>query len=672
MGVKKVNNEFQRAIPTHKKEVKKQKESKDGKEKAKDKKETEKVKAEKEWSDLAKEAHVAEISKLDQELDYLEKKLGIKNNSKKKQSLKNKFKRDNFGEDMLDFLESIDMKVKMDVNKVAEVMKKKGKKLPQVNYEDSDEDQNNSEIEKHDKEEMEDEHDDDEIEEANKDELEQEQYNDDSEQESKEMDDDDIEEPEQENKELDKEHSEEESKEMEEESQEIEEDSDNNEESKSEEKKEQELSVDDIKKRFKGLFNRLSEGNIEVIFEQSVKLIKAISRSSKELREIQQILMDSYLLSAVLPIHPLSNLQPVYCAYMIGLSRILGESFLIATLKAVYKNFLNEAEEIENSSVRKNALYAMRCFYQLGAIKGELLLEILTELLKDPTPSNIDIMSHYAQNIGFDLRKEEPLKLKKFIEAAEEKLAELTIEDPVKKRMEYFVEILQGIKNNKKQALYDILKQKIKPFINWLKSNRLVSSINAGPVELDFQTLMDTKEKSLEAKVIERDVLKKLAREGDLKGEMALLEDIAIEQKMNTQIKKLIFTTIMTSIDHVDAFDKLIQLSLTSAQEREIIRVLVNCCGQEKYYNPFYASLGRKICEYKNDFRYTFKYVMWDHIKSLHRYTLRKINNLARFFADMMHTFALPIAILKALDFQAMSQYQIVFLNIVLEEVFKM
>ncbi|MDR3581684.1 MAG: hypothetical protein P4L67_00210 [Candidatus Pacebacteria bacterium] len=96
----------------------------------------------------------------------------------------------------------------------------------------------------------------------------------------------------------------------------------------------------------------------------------------------------------------------------------------------------------------------------------------------------------------------------------------------------------------------------------------------------------------------------------------------------------------------------------------------MNCCGQEKYYNRFYALLGQKLCENKRDNKITFQYTLWDHMKNLHRYTLRKINNLARLAAEMVHTFALPIAALRGLDFQNMSEYQIIFLNIVLEELF--
>ena len=98
------------------------------------------------------------------------------------------------------------------------------------------------------------------------------------------------------------------------------------------------------------------------------------------------------------------------------------------------------------------------------------------------------------------------------------------------------------------------------------------------------------------------------------------------------------------------------------------MRVLVNCCGQEKYYNRFYALLGQKLCEYKDDHKYTLKYTLWDQIKNLHRFTLRKVNNIAKFTAEMIFAFSQPLSVLKILEFQQLSKNQIILLNIVIEE----
>ena len=48
---------------------------------------------------------------------------------------------------------------------------------------------------------------------------------------------------------------------------------------------------------------------------------------------------------------------------------------------------------------------------------------------------------------------------------------------------------------------------------------------------------------------------------------------------MNTDIRRSIFVVLMSSDDYVDACERLGQLNLTEVQQREIVRVLLHCCG---------------------------------------------------------------------------------------------
>lgn len=45
------------------------------------------------------------------------------------------------------------------------------------------------------------------------------------------------------------------------------------------------------------------------------------------------------------------------------------------------------------------------------------------------------------------------------------------------------------------------------------------------------------------------------------------------------------------------------RLGLKDQQEREIVHVLVDCCLQEKAYNPFYAFLAGKLCGHERRFQ---------------------------------------------------------------------
>lgn len=79
-------------------------------------------------------------------------------------------------------------------------------------------------------------------------------------------------------------------------------------------------------------------------------------------------------------------------------------------------------------------------------------------------------------------------------------------------------------------------------------------------------------------------------------GEVGLLA-LAARQRMNNDVRRSVFVAIMGSSDCEDALEKILRLNLKGAQEREIARVIVECCSQEGSYNPFYAHLAERACD---------------------------------------------------------------------------
>ena len=87
----------------------------------------------------------------------------------------------------------------------------------------------------------------------------------------------------------------------------------------------------------------------------------------------------------------------------------------------------------------------------------------------------------------------------------------------------------------------------------------------------------------------------------------AELLKLAVAQRMNTDVRRTIFCTVMSSEDFMDATDKLLRLKLKGKQEREVVRVLMDCAVQEKPYNPFYAHTLVKLCECQHSHRITLQ-----------------------------------------------------------------
>jgi hypothetical protein len=56
----------------------------------------------------------------------------------------------------------------------------------------------------------------------------------------------------------------------------------------------------------------------------------------------------------------------------------------------------------------------------------------------------------------------------------------------------------------------------------------------------------------------------------------------------------------MGADDAESALERLLRLGLRGPVEREIVRVLIDCAGQEAVYNVFYGAVGVKLCNYHN------------------------------------------------------------------------
>ncbi|XP_070279673.1 nucleolar MIF4G domain-containing protein 1 isoform X3 [Myotis yumanensis] len=146
----------------------------------------------------------------------------------------------------------------------------------------------------------------------------------------------------------------------------------------------------------------------------------------------------------------------------------------------------------------------------------------------------------------------------------------------------------------------------------------------------------------------------------------AKMLELARKQRMNTDVRRNIFCTIMTSEDFLDAFEKLLKLGLKDQQEREIVHVLMDCCLQEKTYNPFYAFLAGKFCNYERRFQMTFQFSIWDKFRDLENLPATNFSNLVYLVAHLLKTKSLPLSILKVIEFSELDKPRVHFLREVL------
>ena len=148
----------------------------------------------------------------------------------------------------------------------------------------------------------------------------------------------------------------------------------------------------------------------------------------------------------------------------------------------------------------------------------------------------------------------------------------------------------------------------------------------------------------------------------------ARLLRLAEGQRMNTEVRRQIFVAIMGADDYIDAHGRLTKLKLKRAQQPELVRVLLECCGQEGIFNRYYALLGARLCETFREVRFAMNFAFWDAFKQLGDFTLHRAANTAKLLAQLLCKGAVPVTALKVVKWHGLPERAIFFWQVFLIE----
>ena len=133
----------------------------------------------------------------------------------------------------------------------------------------------------------------------------------------------------------------------------------------------------------------------------------------------------------------------------------------------------------------------------------------------------------------------------------------------------------------------------------------------------------------------------------------AKLLPLAAKMRMNTPARQAIFIAIMGADDADAAIERILRLDLKGPAEREIIRVLLDCCAQEAKYNEFYDSVCSSLCTLRPSFKFTVQLALWDLFKLFgdeQHASQRRVYNLAMLLSNLILGNIVSLTILKPLE----------------------
>jgi nucleolar MIF4G domain-containing protein 1 len=321
------------------------------------------------------------------------------------------------------------------------------------------------------------------------------------------------------------------------------------------------------------------------------------------------------------------------------------------------------------------------------------MYDMIRHLIQNFSELDIECLLLLLSHCGRSLRSDDPSALKEITLLVQKKKSEHS-KLRSSSRADFMLTAITDLKNNKRRnqdTVYTEKTSKLRKVLGRIKSlaakSNTAKTSSEASLRISLKDILDAESRGRWWKVgaswagnqyrfsdgskgpnNEDDVKESNDKNSEQDEELLKL---ASKFRMNTDRKRGIFCIIMGGADCEDVFEKLCRSSmLQNKGERDTVRVLLECCGNEKSYNKFYGHLADRICEYQPQSKFSLQLAYWDAFKQFDTMDARKAANLAKLLLHLVtkHTIRL-MAVLKAIDVSDgdMEETSMLFLSSILE-----
>ncbi|KRX40810.1 putative myosin regulatory light chain [Trichinella murrelli] len=391
---------------------------------------------------------------------------------------------------------------------------------------------------------------------------------------------------------------------------------------------EEQAMAERVEKILKRFINKLSESNVLVSSREVMELFRTNPQHVVK-RVFTEVILDACFTAFRLPDRLLITISVLVGILHSTLSSNFSAYFVEMLVQKLEEKRTDENEqEIESNALQNGyLLVAYLCAMKASVTSYKLLIDIFNSLMQSGRCLDLQLLVPLVKNLGFVLRKACPSDLKDFVMSA---IAKMEKHGSESSRAEAFTNILMidlnAIKNNNASKICHYDPDLIDHFTKLLRS---CLSGKTPEMPLAFG-LMDILEASTKGRwwIVGSSYVVPVAgasKSGDL-NQFNYSEDLlrlAKKNRMNTDLKRNIFCCILSAEDYLNAFEKLLKLNLSDKQEREIIHILF----------------------------LTTQFALWDKLKILKTLKKTQIQNLSSLIAHLFGSLALPISVLKVINF---------------------
>ncbi|KAF9944942.1 suppressor of glycerol defect [Mortierella alpina] len=482
-----------------------------------------------------------------------------------------------------------------------------------------------------------------------------------------------------------------------------------------------------LRRQLQGLLNKLSESNIESILMDIEALYRKYPRA-----DVTETITDMILASISSKANLLDSFVILYATVVASLYRLVGIEFAAHFIQTLVEQFdthhalasstkSTEMTDETLSAVKQctNLIVLVSELYNMQVVACVLVYELIQWFMAELSELNVELVVKIVKTSGYQLRQDDPTTLKTIIQEftvlANKTTTKSGSSTPISSRTRFLLETLTALKANRMKGpsansttsgTITESTTRMKKFLSGLSKKRTTFPSEPMRVGLTDIRQVGTKGKwwlvgsSWKNNMVGEESIQKsfstTTADDMLEAEDELLK-LARKNKMNTDVRRSIFVVLMSSEDYIDAFERLIKLNLKEVQQREIVRVLLHCAGNEMVHNPYYTLVGQRLCQHDHSFKITFQYSLWDLLREMgatdvggmekvkdgqviglddgssggKKVALRRIVNISKMYSFLITSQDLSLVMLKTVTFTSLPSqptmfFQLLMTNIIL------
>ncbi|CAK9314181.1 unnamed protein product [Citrullus colocynthis] len=293
-----------------------------------------------------------------------------------------------------------------------------------------------------------------------------------------------------------------------------------------------------------------------------------------------------------------------------------------------------------------------------------IALELLTVLLENPTDDSVEVAVGFVTDCGSILKDLSP----KGLHGIFERFRGILHEGEIDKRVQFLIEGLFAIRKAKFEGY-----PAVRPELDLVEQEDQLTHEISLQEEIDPEIALDIFKSDpnfLENEKRYEDLKKNILGEEsedeadrsdggsddeededeEDESEEEDEEQMQINDETETNLvnlRRTIYLTIMSSVDFEEAGHKLLKIKLEPGQEIELCVMLLECCSQERTYLRYYGLLGQRFCKINKVYQENFEKCFVQQYSMIHRLETNKLRNVAKFFAHLLGTDALPWHVLS-------------------------